>query len=126
MAEKRGLKLVTIQGKRKGQDPIQIYSGVQVKRAADHVLNMPLYDASRVLTLIYAAYAQGKKDGERAISDKVSAAVTHATAGVRRLPGRPKKKKVSRAPGRAVRKGPSAGRRVARKAVRRTGRGRSR
>lgn len=90
MAKKRGYKTVKI--KRGRQAEITLRTSDTVKNAYDHLSNLTLFDFSRVLTLVYAAYAQGQKDGARSVFENLDSAIDTAKKAIpHKLPGRPKK-----------------------------------
>ena len=89
---KRGYKVVKIEPK--GAKQITLRTSSAVQNAYKHLReseDLSVYDFTRVLTLIYASYAQGKKDGARAVFDRIDEDLAAAKADIpHRLPGRPR------------------------------------
>jgi hypothetical protein len=85
---KRGYKTVEIQ--KKGAQELTLRTSATVQNAYKHLEQLSIFDFSRVLTLIYAAYSQGKKDGARAVFEDLDAALDDIKKdNPHRLPGRP-------------------------------------
>ena len=73
---------------------MQIYAGASVQRALGEVTeDMNLYKGTKLGQVIEAAYEQGRKDGARAVFEKVESGITDARKEIpHRNPGKPRKK----------------------------------
>jgi hypothetical protein len=89
---RRGYKVVKLKNTT-GGTTISIITNSKVKAAADHLMDLQMFDWTRVQTLVHAAYAQGKKDGARAVFESIDTGIAASKRAIpHQPPGRPKRK----------------------------------